>query len=68
MEESTEPGSSSGSKKRGRRAANASQAPSSLENQMIPLSNDDIASQIELSHQLKKGRVDKVDRRCPQPS
>ena len=67
-EESTKPGSSSGSKKRERRATNANQAPKSLENQMILLSNDDIVLQIEPSHQPKKGRVDKVDRRCPQPS
>ena len=66
--ESTKPRSSSRSKKRERRTTNASQVPNSLENQIIPLLNDDIASQIEQSHQSKKGRIDKVVRRCLQPS
>jgi hypothetical protein len=39
-----------------------------MENQIIPLSNEDIASQIDQTPQSKKGKVDKADQRCPQPS
>jgi hypothetical protein len=67
-EETIEPSSSSGSKKRVKRAANATQPAVNLETQIIPLSNDDIAFQTKASQQSKKGRTDRVDRRCPQPS
>jgi hypothetical protein len=39
-----------------------------MENQIIPLSNEDIASQTDQTLQSKKGKVDKTDRKCPQPS
>jgi hypothetical protein len=47
-EETIEPGSSGGSKKRRKRAANATHVPANLENQIIPLLNDDIAFQTKL--------------------
>jgi hypothetical protein len=63
-----EPGSSSAGKKRGKRAGNDSKAFKNMENQIIPLLNEDIASQTNQTPQSKKGKVDKADRRCPQPS
>jgi hypothetical protein len=52
-EETIEPGSSGGSKKRRKRAANATHVPANLENQIIPLLNDDIAFQTKLNQYQK---------------
>ena len=62
-----EPGSSSAGKKQGKRVADANEAFKNMENQIIPLANEDIVSQIDQTPQSKKGKVDKADRRCPQP-
>jgi superfamily II DNA or RNA helicase len=53
-EETIEPGSSGGSKKRRKRAANATHVPANLENQIIPLLNDDIAFQTKLNQYQKE--------------
>jgi hypothetical protein len=68
LENVIEPGSSSAGKKKGKRAVDGTEAIKNFENQIIPLSNEDIASQTDHTPQSKKGKVDKVDRRCPQPS
>jgi hypothetical protein len=68
LENVIEPGSSSVGKKRGKRAVDGTEAMKNLENQIIPLSNEDIASQTDHTPQSKKSKVDKADRRCPQPS
>ena len=63
-----EPGSSSTGKKWGKKTADGREASKNMENQIIPLPNEDIASQTNQTPQSKKGKVDKADRRCPQSS
>jgi hypothetical protein len=68
LENVIEPGSSSVGKKRDKKAVDGTEAMKNIENQIILLSNEDIASQTDHTPQSKKSKVDKVDRRCPQPS
>jgi hypothetical protein len=67
LENVIELGSSSVGKKRGKRPMDGIEAMKNIENQIIPLSNEDITSQTDHTPQSKKGKVDKADRRCPQP-
>jgi hypothetical protein len=68
VESGNDPGSSSGGKRRGKKVAGRSEASQMLENQIIPLANEDIASQSEMTQQSKKHKGEKSARRCPQPS